>query len=132
MGNKKSKIIAEIEITEDMINKDIKIINSFEQYKREYEWTDKFDDYINYNNEYMIKECRIKINKKIIPFSYNYKFNKKGKYIIKYSLPKDIIKINHLFSGCNYLTSIDLSNFDTQNVSNMSYMFFDCNSLKKN
>ena len=67
----------------------------------------------------------------LIPFSCGYKFDKKGKYIIEYSLPKDITKINHLFSGCSYLTSIDLSHFNTHNIENMSYMFFDCNCLKK-
>lgn len=28
-----------------------------------------------------------------------------------------------MFQGCNYLTSIDLSNFDTSKVTDMSYMF---------
>ena len=36
-----------------------------------------------------------------------------------------------MFRGCNSLIAIDLSNFNTQNVTNMSYMFSDCNSLKK-
>ena len=34
-----------------------------------------------------------------------------------------------MFSGCDSLTSIDLSNFNTQNLTNMSYMFSECNSL---
>ena len=34
-----------------------------------------------------------------------------------------------MFSGCNSLTNIDLSNFNTQNVTNMSYMFYKCSSL---
>ena len=34
-----------------------------------------------------------------------------------------------MFSDCNSLSSIDLSNFNTQNVTNMRYMFDDCNSL---
>ena len=35
-----------------------------------------------------------------------------------------------MFSRCNSLTSLDLSNFSAQNVNNnMQYMFFDCNSL---
>ena len=34
-----------------------------------------------------------------------------------------------MFSGCSSLTSIDLSNFNTQKVTDMSYMFSDCISL---
>ena len=38
-----------------------------------------------YINEEEIKEkCIIEINNKIIPFTYYYKFNKKGKFTIKY------------------------------------------------
>ena len=34
-----------------------------------------------------------------------------------------------MFYECNSLTNIDLSNFNTQNVTNMSYMFYECSSL---
>ena len=36
-----------------------------------------------------------------------------------------------MFKGCNSLTNLDLSNFNTQNVSDMSGMFSECNSLIK-
>ena len=36
-----------------------------------------------------------------------------------------------MFSGCSLLTSIDMSNFDTSNVTEMSYMFYGCSSLEK-
>ena len=36
-----------------------------------------------------------------------------------------------MFCECNSLTNINLSNFNTQNVTNMSFMFYGCNSLKK-
>ena len=32
--------------------------------------------------------------------------------------------------GCSSLESIDLSKFNTDKVTNMSYMFYDCSSLK--
>ena len=35
-----------------------------------------------------------------------------------------------MFYGCQSLTSLDLSNFDTENVQNVSCMFWDCNSLQ--
>ena len=36
-----------------------------------------------------------------------------------------------MFYGCKSLTNINLSNFNTQNATNMSGMFDGCNSLKK-
>ena len=35
-----------------------------------------------------------------------------------------------MFSRCESLTNIDLSNFNTQNVTDMSDMFWGCESLK--
>ena len=34
-----------------------------------------------------------------------------------------------MFNGCSNISEIDFSNFDTMNVSNMSYMFNGCSSL---
>ena len=36
-----------------------------------------------------------------------------------------------MFCDCNSLTNLNLSNFNTQNVTNMNSMFKDCNSLIK-
>ena len=36
-----------------------------------------------------------------------------------------------MFYGCSSLTNINLSNFNTNNVTNMSWMFDECSSLKK-
>ena len=35
-----------------------------------------------------------------------------------------------MFSNCRNLQSIDLSSFNTQNVTNMSYMFHNCKNLQ--
>ena len=40
--------------------------------------------------------------------------------------------MNGMFWTCNSLTNINLLNFNTQNVKNMSWMFGGCNSLNKN
>ena len=37
--------------------------------------------------------------------------------------------MNNIFYKCKSLKNIDLSNFNTQNAINMSYMFYGCNSL---
>ena len=36
-----------------------------------------------------------------------------------------------MFDGCNSLKSLDLSNFNTQNVTDMIFMFSGCESLKR-
>jgi surface protein len=37
--------------------------------------------------------------------------------------------MGNMFSNCSSLTSVDLSNFDTSNVTNMEFMFRNCSSL---
>ena len=99
--------------------------------KRENKWKDSKDDYL-YENEKEIKEkCKIRINNNNIDFNYYYKFKKEGKYNIEYSFKNNLTKTNHMFGYCYRLINLNLSNFNTQNVTNMRFMFFYCNSLKK-
>ena len=133
-------IIGELDIKYDQQN--IRIINSYEELQRE-------NKYFVYKkeceNEKEIKDnCEIRINGKLFPFSYFYKFNKKGKYTIKYNF-KDLTNINLsnfntnnvtdmscMFYECSSLTNINLSNFNTNNATNMSSMFTGCKKLNKN
>ena len=39
--------------------------------------------------------------------------------------------MNGMFSNCKSLISLDLSNFNNQNVTNILLMFCNCESLKK-
>ena len=39
--------------------------------------------------------------------------------------------MNSMFYGCKSLVSIDLSNYNNQNMPNINSMFFGCNSLLK-
>ena len=127
---KNNIIIGEINISSNDINKDIQIINSFENFKRMEKLEDQEDDY-KYKNEKEIKEnIEIKINGEKINFSYIYKFNKEGKYKIEYFFKKNLKKTNHMFYSCTSLTNLNLSHFNTQNVTNMGLMFSGCNSLK--
>ena len=122
-------IIGEFDIKED--NQNIRIINSYEQSNRESSFIEYFKYEKSYENEKEIKEnCEIRINDELIPFSYFHKFNKKGKYKIKYTFILNIRKINYIFYECSSLTNINLSNFNTNNVNNMSCMFLGCSSLK--
>ena len=122
----KSYIIAEIDIKEEDINKDIRIINSYEESMKCQEVNVLEEEN---NNEKEIKKCEIKINNEIKPFNYFFQFKNKGKYVIKYSFPNYLKRVNYLFNECEYLTNINLSNFNTENVNDMSYMFYRCRLL---
>ena len=43
----------------------------------------------------------------------------------------NVTNMSCMFCKCSSLKSIDLSSFNTNNVTNMSFMFFGCSSLKK-
>ena len=131
MNNKYNNyIIAELEINQDNLNENIRILNSFEQCKKEEEWEDEDDD-CKCENEKEIKEnCEIKINNEIVPFSYFHKFDKVGKYKIQYSFKNNLTRTSCMFQGCKELTNINLSNFKSDDVTNMVSMFRDCYSLK--
>ena len=115
--------ICEYRINE--INKDTRILNSYEEGNKDE------SSYLNGNkNEKEIRNnCEISINKKKIKFTYNYKFDKKGKYKIKLLLNKPLINANFMFFKCSSLISLDLSNFNTDMAINMNHMFYECSSL---
>ena len=120
-------IIAEIYIKENDINKEIRILNSYEEYMRNNWPNKKLKE--EFMNEKEINKCEIKINDAVIPFNYFHKFKKQGKNIIKYYFKKYLTDTSLMFYKCKSLKNIDLSNFNTQNVTNMRYMFSYCSSL---
>ena len=48
---------------------------------------------------------------------------------IEYLNTENVTNMSGMFWGCAALTTLDVSHFDTQNVTNMSYMFSDCSAL---
>ena len=42
---------------------------------------------------------------------------------------QDVTDMSYMFRGCIWLTNLDLSNFVTSNVTNMRWMFYDCSHL---
>ena len=126
----KNYIIGELYISDEDINKDIRIINSYEQAKREDKFNSIKGDYKNKNEKEIKENCIIKINGTVIPFCYFYKFKTSEKYIIEYSFNNFITNTNYMFYECLFLTNLNLSNFNTTNVTNMSGMFDGCSSLK--
>ena len=128
IGSKSNNmIIAEIKIKEEDINKDIRIINSYEEINRVIE----LKSYTEFQNERELKEnCKIEISGNTIPFNYFYKFNNKGNYIIKYLFSKNLTNIKYMFCLCDSLTKIDFSLFNSQSVTNIAGLFAVCKSLK--
>ena len=120
-------IIAEIIIKDEDVNKDIRILNSYEECLRTNK-TGFIKDKI-FNNEDEIKKCEIKINDELIPFNYFHEFKTKGKYTIKYTFKNNLTNTTLMFYGCSSLNNINLSNFNTNNVTLMNGMFYGCSSL---
>ena len=122
-------IKGEINITREDINKDIQIINSYDNLQREgkiysYDTNDKLE------NEKEIKDnVEISINGEKIEFSYMHKFEKEGTYNIEYMFKNNITKANHIFYDCSKIINLNLSYFNTQDATNMSDMFSYCESL---
>ena len=121
-------IIAKIKIND--VNKDVRIINSFEEYMRENNMKINVED-DEYKNEKEIKDnCEIEMNNIKIKFSYFYKFKNEGIYKIKYIFKNKIRKINHLFSDCKNIEYIDFTNFNTQNIIKMNNLLYNCEKLE--
>jgi len=118
-------IIGELNTKED--EQYIRIINSYEESCRE----NKLTIHKEYENEKDIKQnCEIRINGKLIQFSYFHIFNKKDKYTILYIFKNNITKCNDMFRGCSSLTNINLTYYNANNITNMSGMFSGCSFLK--
>jgi len=79
---------------------------------------------INENN------IEIYINNKKIKFNYKYESNEIGQIKIKFKFNKLLNSTSFMFYGCSSLESIDLSSFNTNNVTNMYGMFSFCSSLE--
>ena len=122
--NNKNNIICIYKISN--INQLIQILNSYEELK-------KSKSYCNINgiqNEKELKEKSIIYrNEEYINFCYQCKFQKKGENVIKIIFKKQINQSNYMFFKCDSLKSLDLSNFISDNISNMRCMFYRCNSL---
>ena len=82
-----------------------------------------------YSSSFNEKPTKININGKLADITKNVfnftTYNNTIDLIWDYALTNCF----KLFYECNYISIIDLSNFDTSNVTNMGYMFYNCESL---
>ena len=75
-------------------------------------------------------KCEIYINDSLQDeIKSGYDFNNSEFYNIKIKWNISISNTEKMFYNCKQIIEIDLSNFDTSQVTNMSYMFHNCSSL---
>ena len=92
-----------------------------DEFKKLYE---KAKKNINENNIEMY------INNKKIKFNSKYESDEIGQIKVKFKFKKLLTSTSYMFYECSSLESMDLSAFNTNNVTNMRYMLYDCFSLK--
>ena len=130
-SHEKNYITGYFLITERDINQNIRIINSFEESKRRFNYI-KVQNELKYNNEKEImNKCEIEINGYMQNnFVYFVKFYKPGEYIINYKFKSKLNRADFMFAECTKLKHLDLDNFNSSYVTNMSCMFMQCTSLE--
>ena len=111
IGKKKNFIKGVLDIQLNEINESV-------MYSKE-----GIDIYLNNKKINMIKE-----NKEC---TIEYNFEKNGQPIFEININENVTSMEGFFENCSNIISLDLSNFDSSNINNMSFMFTDCNKLKE-
>ena len=78
-----------------------------------------------------LKYIDIYINEQKIEFNTKYTSNERGEIRVKFIFHKLLTNTSFMFYYCSSLKSIDLSSFNTTNVTDMIGMFYNCSSLRK-
>ena len=153
-GKKDNNLATKIDcILEDLKSNEINCVYTIEEYVKEY-YTKEIQlmhDYDlpkelieNFSEErkkvyYEAKEINknlfknnieLYVNDKKIKFDFKYKINGLNEIKVRFIFKINLTNISHIFFGCSFLSSIDLSSLNTNNVKDMSYMFCGCSSLK--
>ena len=97
------------------------LADSFEC-EKEYIETKKIKTFLENN-------INIYIDSQPINFIYKYKSNN-NRIHVKFIFKQLLNDLSFLFFGCKNLESIDLTSYDTSNITNMFNMFTDCENLK--
>ena len=95
------------------INKDIVLFNT--------DANNDIDVFINNQKINVIKDAE----------KWKYKFSKEGNYILEIIFNNNITNMIGFFEESTNIISLDLFNFNTSNVTDMSFMFNECHKLKE-
>ena len=117
----RDKILITLKVNARDINKEIYFLNNKDNTKG------KNEELENLNNE----DCQILINGKSKNFSKFFKPEKEGEYEIEIIFKKKLKNCSYMFANCEKIIKLDLSSFDSSQVTNMYYMFGRCYELKE-
>ena len=141
-NNKIKYIECKYKIEKKNIGKNIQIINhGYKGYSSD-KMNVLLDLIIEDEDEWKGNFMEIKINEKIkdkFEFQIDQKFYKERKhkfskeeiYTVKILLDSELDNLSYIFSDCKCLQEVDFSNFNSDKITDMSYMFLNCSSLKK-
>ena len=121
----KNEVKTIIKIDENDINKKIYFLDNidFEDSNGIKHYHDNLKELNKDNTELYINGNKKEYKKYFIP-------EKEGIYTILLKFNISITDCSYMFYNCEKIINIDLSHFDTTNVTNMSRMFSSCHSLK--
>ena len=123
--NKQNEINLNLKINKDDIGNEIYFLQNYDYMKNNIDIKNIEQHKLNINNFVIL------INDKIYESKQYFKPKTEGIYHIKILIKNNIKDCFGLFYSCSTILSIDLSSFNSKNVGNMSYMFYDCRRLKK-
>ena len=83
------------------------------------------------NKEEKEQNMEIYFKGKKLPFSNIFKVDKPGIYTIKLKFKKMMKSVRKLFHDCKTLIYVDITNFISNNLSDISYLFSKCINLKE-
>jgi len=123
----KDKIDLTLEVNENDVNKDIYFLdNSFFNYENALNKSHSFLSELNDSN------VKVYINKKKLnQYQKYFRPEAKGLYYIRLEINIKLKFCQNMFEFCKNIKEIDLSDFDTSKVVDMSYMFKDCDKLEQ-
>ena len=88
------------------------------------------DLFSDYDGNIYKRNVNMYVNNKEMKCNNKFTSNEVGKIQVKFIFHNLLVDTSYMFNKCSSLESIDLSLFNTTNVTNMSIMFYHCSSLE--
>ena len=111
--------------------KEIQLIHDYKEDISEYDKTFKqlYSKAKEINKQFFEKNIELFLSQKKIQFSYKYKVDEIEDIKIKFKLKSNLSNMSFMFYNCYSLKSIDFSSFNAINIINMHSLFSGCESL---
>ena len=122
-----NKIIMTLNVKNEDINKNIYFLDNTDNiYNENGKNVKHHHDNLQELNE---NNTKLFINNEHVIFKKYFIPKKIGIYKIQLEFKTQLKNCSYMFCGCENITEINLSFFNTQNVTDMKYMFYQCSSL---